>query len=246
MKKVILSFSLLALVLAGTVSCGSDDNSSEQQQLKTLVLASLNGTDVTVNSEVTFVVTVGTEVIEGAQIEVNGKPATNPFTFAETGTYKVVAKKDGYNKSNEITMEVKKAVADISLVNTWVPIHVNVSLPMGDPISMPYPKKENCEDDTLIFDNSATVKFNYHDDSCVVSTTGTTWSFNESTKVLTFTLFDQVMKVNVTSLTADKFTIKAKGDQFAALIPILVPDLASSLPPAMLALVEVELQFDKQ
>ncbi|MBB1139414.1 hypothetical protein [Myroides sp. WP-1] len=246
MKKIFLSFSLLALVLTGTVSCSSDDNSTEQKHTQTLELKSLKGNTVNVDEEVTFMIAVGTTAIEGAQLYVNGKDATNPFKFTEMGTFKVVAKKEGYKESNELTIEVKKAVADISLVNTWVPTHVNVNIPMADPIAMPYPKKENCEDDTLVFDDAATVKFNYHDDSCAVSTTGTTWSFNEATKVLTFTLFDQVMNVNVTSLTADKFTIKAKGDQFAALIPILVPDLASSLPPAMLALIEVELQFDRQ
>lgn len=68
MKKIVLSFSLLALVLTGTISCSSDDNSSEQQQLKTLVLTSVNGTEATVNDEVTFVVTVGTSVIEGAKM----------------------------------------------------------------------------------------------------------------------------------------------------------------------------------
>ncbi|MGG5508226.1 MULTISPECIES: hypothetical protein [unclassified Myroides] len=246
MKKTLLSFSLLALVLSGTVSCSSDDNSTEQNHSQTLELKSLKGNTVDQNEEVTFMIAVGTTAIEGAQLYVNGTESTNPFKFTETGTFKVVAKKEGYKNSNELTIEVKKAAETISLVHTWVPTHVNVSLPMGEPIAMPYPKKENCEDDTLVFDDASMVNFNYHDDSCAVSTTGTTWSFNESTNILTFTLFDQEMKVNVTSLTVDKFTIKAKGDQFAALIPILVPDLASSLPPAMLALVEVELQFNKQ
>ncbi|WP_413510943.1 lipocalin family protein [Myroides odoratus] len=246
MKKILLAFGLMTLVLTGTVACSSDDNNSEQHQ-QTLVLASTIGTTVPLNEEVAFVVSVGTEVIEGTQIYVNGKQGKNPFKFTEKGEYKVIAKKGGYKDSNELTITVLESmVADNPIQGTWIPAHVNVSLPVGEPINMPYPNKENCETDTLVFDDGYSVKFNFHDASCAVSTTGSTWAFDATANVLNFTLFDQEMKVNVTSLTADKLVIKAKGDQFAALIPILVPDLASSLPPAMLALIEVELQFNRQ
>ncbi|QQU03441.1 lipocalin family protein [Myroides odoratus] len=321
MKKIVLTFSLLALVMTGTVSCSSDDNSSEQQQFKTLVLASVNGTDVTVNEEVAFVVTVGTEVIEGAKIEVDGKAATNPYTFDKAGTYKVVAKKDGYNKSNEITIIVSEvgiarvlkleanktsitvgedisfavkegeetitdaelfientkitsphtftqegeyyviakkqgfvdsnrvkitvaaAVDERPIVGTWIPVHVKVDALGSTVADMAYPKKENCADDTLIFNSNQTVKFDYHEDNCELKTTGANWSI--SGNVLTMTLFGQSMIVNVVENTATKLVIKAKGDQFEALIPILVPDLAGSIPPALLALAEVQLELKK-
>ena len=319
MKKVVLTFSLAALVLAGTVSCSSDDNSSEQQQKQTLVLASANGTDVTVNEEVIFVVTVGTEVIKDVQIEVNGKAAKNPYAFTEAGTYKVVAKKNGYNASNEIiitvsevgiakmmtlvvdhdtisvgeavaftvtegdqavtgaelfmgdtkitspytftqageftviakkqgyvdsnrvTIKVKEVVDERPIVGTWIPVNVVVT----GVVDMPYPKKENCEDDTLTFNSNQTVKFDYHDDSCAVESTGATWSLNEAGTVLNMSLFGQTMTVDVVTNSASKLIIKAKGDQFAALIPILVPDLAGSIPPEFLALVTVQLELNK-
>lgn len=396
MKKIVLTFSLLALVMTGTVSCSSDDNSSEQQQLKTLVLASANGTDVTVNEEVAFVVTVGTEVIEDATIEVDGKAAKNPYTFDKAGTYKVVAKKNGYNASNEITITVSevgiarvlkleanktsitvgedvsfavkegeeiiagadlfiedtkitspyvftqageyhiiakkqgyadsnrvtitvtgiektlKLVADrenveagdrvtfvvkegtevvsgaelfigetrISspyqfteegvyeviakkqgyldsnhvtitvtavdarpIVGTWIPVHVKVDALGSTVADMAYPKKENCADDTLTFNSNQTVKFDYHEDNCELKTTGANWSI--SGNILTMTLFGQSMTVNVVENTATKLVIKAKGNQFAALIPILVPDLAGSIPPALLALADVQLELNK-
>lgn len=239
-----LSFSLLALVLTGTVSCSSDDNSSEKKQMQTLELKTLKGNTVTVNEEVAFVVAVGSTTVEGSLIYVDGKQVTNPFTFTTAGTYKVVAKKEGYNDSNEITINVEQAA--VSIRKTWVPVHVNVGMPAGDPISMPYPKQENCDDDTLVFNDTEQVRFNLHDESCAVTTTGSSWALNSATNQLTFTLFDQEMKVNVATLTEDKLVIKAKGDQFAALIPILVPDLATGLPPALLAMIEVELEFKVQ
>lgn len=398
MKKIVLTFSLAALVLTGTISCSSDDNSSEQQQKQTLVLASANGTDVTVNEEVTFVVTVGTEVIKDVQIEVNGKKVTNPHFFTEAGTYKVVAKKNGYNTSNELTITVsevgiakmmtltadqdkitvgeavtftvkegdevltgadfymentkisnpftftqegefiviaKKAgyadsnrvtirvkgiektlklaadrenvsagdrvtftvtegtevvpgaelfigearissphqfteagvyeviakkqgyldsnhltitVAAVDarpIVGTWIPMHVKVDAFGSTVADMPYPKKENCADDTLTFNSNQTVKFDYHEENCTIQSTGANWSINPAGSVLTMNLFGQSMTVNVVENTATKLVIKAKGDQFAALIPILVPDLAGSLPPALLALTDVQLELKK-
>ncbi|MBB1149272.1 hypothetical protein H4K35_03840 [Myroides sp. NP-2] len=244
MRKIVLSFSLLALVLTGTVSCSSDDNSSEQHRKKTLELTILKGNTVAVNEEVSFTVAVGGTTVEGSLIYVDGKQVANPYIFTTAGTYKVVAKKEGYNDSNEITVQVKQAAASIR--KTWIPVHVNVVMPAGDPIAMAYPKNPDCDDDTLVFNDGEQVSFNFHDESCAVSTTGSHWSFNAATNLLTFTLFDQEMKVNVTTLTEDKLVIKAKGDQFAALIPILVPDLAAGLPPALLALIEVELEFNAQ
>ncbi|WP_158961987.1 lipocalin family protein [Myroides fluvii] len=248
MKKIVLSFSLLALVLTGTISCSSDDNSSEQQQLKTLVLTSVNGTEATVNDEVTFVVTVGTSVIEGAKIEVNGKEVTNPFTFAEVGTYKVVAKKDGYNKSNEIEITIKADTAEDgrSIVGTWIPTNVIVTALGSEVVNMPYPAKENCEDDTLLFNSNQTVKFNYHSETCDLQTTGAAWSINEAGTILNLNLFGQAMTVNVITNNASKLIIKAKGNQFEALIPILVPDLAGNITPEMLGLAEVQLELNKQ
>ncbi|WP_410879131.1 lipocalin family protein [Myroides sp. DW712] len=321
MKKLVLTFSLAALVLAGTVSCSSDDNSSEQQQKQTLVLASVNGTDVTVNEEVTFVVTVGTEVVEGVQIEVNGKAVKNPHVFDEGGTYKVVAKKNGYNQSNEITITVSEVgiakqlnleasrstvtvgetvtftitdgveavtgaelfiddtkitspytfaeegefhviakkqgyatsnrvtitveavVDDRPIVGTWIPVHVKVDALGMTVADMAYPKKENCDDDTLAFNSDQTVKFDYHEENCDLKTTGADWSINGS--VLTMTLFGQAMTVDVVENSATKLVIKAKGTQFEALIPILVPDLASSIPPTLLGLADVQLELKK-
>lgn len=246
MKKILLAFSLMTLVLTGTVACSSDDNSSEQHQ-QTLVVTPVIGTTVPLNTEVEFVVSVGTEVVSGAQIYVDGKQGKNPFKFTEKGVHKVIAKKAGYNDSGEISITVLESmVADNPIQGIWVPANVKVVVPATEPIEMAYPNKENCNSDTLSFDDGYSVKFNFHDDSCAVSTTGTTWAFDATAGILTFTLFQQEMTVKVTTLTAEKLVIKAKGDQFAALIPILAPDLASNLPPAMLALIEVELQFDRQ
>ena len=246
MKKFFLSFSLLALVLAGTVSCSSDDNSSEKQQYKTLVLTPINGTDVTVNEAVTFVVTVGTEVIEDAQLEVDGKPASNPFTFTAAGTYKVVAKKQGFTDSNSVTIKVEAAQESNAIVGTWIPAQVKVNA-MGTTIAdMPYPKKEDCQEDTLKFNSDLTVKFDYHSETCEVQSTGASWSLNAAGTVLTMSLFEQSMTVDVVTNTASKLIIKAKGDQFAALIPILVPELAGSITPPMLALTDVQLELNKQ
>lgn len=321
MKKIILTFSLAALVLTGTISCSSDDNSSEQKQKQTLVLASTNGTDVTVNEEITFVVTVGTEVINDVQIEVNGKSVKNPYAFTVAGIYKVVAKKSGYNQSNEIiitvseggvakqlnleasrstvtvgetvtftvtdgveavtgaelfiddtkisspytfaeegefhviakkqgyatsnrvTITVEAVVDERPIVGKWIPVHVKVDAFGSTVADMEYPKKQNCAHDTLVFNSDDTVKFNYHEENCDLKSTGANWSINGS--ILTMTLFGQSMTVNVVENTATRLVINAKGNQFEALIPILVPDLAGTIPPAMLALVDVQLELKK-
>lgn len=317
-----LSFSLLALVLTGTVSCSSDDNSSEKQKMQTLELSSLNGTNVEVNASVTFTVAIGTTAVEDAHIYVNGKQSTNPFTFTEVGSYKVVAKKEGYNDSNEITITVTEAgntktlvleasksnvavdeqvaftvkdgentvtdadlyigstkistpyifttageyqvvakkqgfqdsnivtitveeAADTGVIGTWIPVNVKVTI-FGEVMDMPYPKQEDCDDDTLTFKNNQTVTFEYHDESCVVNSTGAAWSINEAGSVLNLNLFDQAMTVNVISNDATTLVFGAKGDQFEALIPILVPELASSIPSGMLGMIDVQLELNKQ
>lgn len=248
MKKILISLSLLSFVLIGTVSCSSDDNSNkkEKDNQKPLVLTT-DALQVKINEEVTFSVTVGTDRIEGTQIYINGKVGANPFKFDQPGVYNVVAKKEGYKDSNELKITVVKGAEETEgIVGTWIPMHVNVTIPMSEPISMPYPKQKDCNDDTLTFDLGNSVNFKFHDESCKVTTTGTSWSLNEKTNMLSFTLFDEKMEVKVVTNTKDKLVIKAKGNQFAPLIPILVPDLAASLPPALLGLIEVELQFNKQ
>lgn len=246
MKKVILSLSLLTLVLTGTVSCSSDDNSTEQHQ-QTLVVTSSIGTTVPLHTTVSFVVTVGSDVVTDAQIFIDGKLGSNPFTFTEKGEHIVTAKKEGYLMSNAITITVLESmVANAEIQGTWVPVVAHITIPMAGSQTMPYPHKKNCDDDTLVFDDGYSTQFNFHDDSCTVSSTGSTWAYDATAGVLNLVLFDQELSAQVTSLTKEKLVIKAKGDQFAALIPIIAPELAESLTPAVLALVEVELQFDKQ
>ncbi len=245
MRKLFISLSLMTLTLSGIVSCSSDDSNKEKKQLKTMVLT-VNSTTVEENDQVTFTVLVGQELVEGVEIYIDGKLGTNPFIFDKMGSYKVIAKKEGYYDSNELLIKVTKAVeVNSPIIGKWIPTEVTVNIPMSESLVMPYPNQEDCDEDNLTFSNDNQVKFIIHDENCEVSSTGTSWVYNESTNKLTFTLFDQQMVVSVVSNTTDKLVIKAMGDQFAPLIPIFAPDLATDLPPAILALIEVQLKFKK-
>ncbi len=101
--KVLLSSAFL-LFLA---SCSSDDSKGGEDPVKQLVLQVEGGqTTVLENTAVQFKITEDGKAID-AQLFSNDNPITNPYTFTTEGTYKVVAKKEGYKESNSITIKVR-------------------------------------------------------------------------------------------------------------------------------------------
>lgn len=240
MKKYLYSLSIIALVAFGT-SCSSDDssNGTEQTSPKSLEL-SADVSNVFVGDKVNFTITDGTKTVD-AELYKDNKLVQNPVEFNEAGKFAIVAK-SGLTVSNVMIIDVQNVS---SIVGSWVPTNVYVGLPTS-PLDMPYPHKEGCDQDVLTFDKSNTVVFNLHSETCEITPTGTSWQLDAGTKMLSFNLFGQDMKVEVKSSTDKELVIKAKGDQFAALIPILMPDIGNSLPTSLLSLIQIELSFEKK
>lgn len=244
MKKIFISLSLIALITCGT-SCSSDDNSDSKEitNEKTLVI-SASAYSIQVGKEVTFTVTDGTSAVD-AQVYMANELIRNSMVFNAVGKFQIIAKKKGYKDSAVITIEV---VAEANkLVGAWIPKNVEVKMPLSDPMQVAYPHQEACDKDVLAFEKDNKVSFAVHNKSCEVSSTGTTWEYDEKTNMLKFNLYGQDMNVKVlTSSDTNNLIVKAKGDQFAALIPILIPgtDMTTLLP--LLPMIEIELKLEKK
>lgn len=244
MKKILVSLSLIVLVTLGT-SCSSDDNSNPKEitNEKTLVL-SASAYSIQVGKEVAFTTTDGTSSVD-AQVYLANEPIHNSMVFNTVGKFEIIAKKTGYTDSNVITIDV---VAETNkLVGSWIPMNVEVKMPLSDPMQVPYPHQEACDQDLLTFEQDTKVSFAVHNESCETSITGTTWEFDEKTNMLKFNLYGQDMNVKVLpSSDANSLTVTAKGDQFAALIPILIPDMDMTILLPLLPMIEIELNLEKK
>jgi hypothetical protein len=116
---------LLSLIFSATLltSCSSSDDSKNNggpdddnnpPSSKQLSLTT-NATTVIVNEEVAFYVKMNNENVEGATILINDQAIEGTkHIFAETGEYKVIAKKEGLESSNEIKINV---VEDQSVID---------------------------------------------------------------------------------------------------------------------------------
>ncbi len=119
MKRLIMIMAVAGLAIFGT-ACSSDDNSvtdtpEKVEETKTLKLAS-DKLEVTIGDEIKFNVTDGKNAIADVVItEVGGGAiAKGVWKAIKAGTFKFVATKAGYEKSNEITVVVKEAEKDVA------------------------------------------------------------------------------------------------------------------------------------
>lgn len=108
-KKTNFTVILIAMVamVFSLNSCSSDDSTDGGgPELETLTLTA-SSTSIFVNEEVTFTVKQDDKIIADAKIYANDIEIENPKTFNETGTFIVIAKKEGSEDSNPITIRVK-------------------------------------------------------------------------------------------------------------------------------------------
>lgn len=109
-----LMASSLLLCFMFLSSCSKDDGpAKKEEEAKPLVLT-LSNASITEGEEVQFAVTVSNEAITNATIYINGTAIDNyEHTFAEIGTFKAIAKKEGYLDSQEVNIEVNEELVDI-------------------------------------------------------------------------------------------------------------------------------------
>lgn len=92
-------------------SCSSDDSNDGggggDPELEALTLTA-SSTSISVNEVVTFTVKQDDKITTDAKIYANDIEIENPKTFNEAGTFIVIAKKEGSEDSNPITIRVKE------------------------------------------------------------------------------------------------------------------------------------------
>lgn len=108
MNKVLLLFVAVGLAALGT-ACSSDDSSGVQQSKLSL---KSDVSEVAVGGSVSFTVTVDGEAESGAELYIGSEKITNPYVFDTEGDFKVIAKKQGFINSNEITIKVTSGAVE--------------------------------------------------------------------------------------------------------------------------------------
>lgn len=111
-KKANFSAILIAMIamVFSLNSCSSDDSNNGgggDPELEALSLTA-SSTSIFINEEVTFTVKQDDKIITDAKIYANDIEIENPKTFNEAGSFIVIAKKEGSEDSNPITIRVKK------------------------------------------------------------------------------------------------------------------------------------------
>lgn len=106
MKKAFAVFALFVFITS-VISCSKSSNPDSPVATKQLVLTA-NQTVVNEGEAVSFSVKVGDQILTDATLLIDQQSISNPFVFAKAGSYKVIAKKENYNNSNEIVIEVKE------------------------------------------------------------------------------------------------------------------------------------------
>lgn len=104
MRKVIL----LLLVSMTIIACSGSDNSDVQVMSKEKLQLSSEKSTVEEGKAVHFIVLDGSSLDVNADLYVDGVLVHNPYKFSEIGSYKVTAKKKGYENSNPIEITVIK------------------------------------------------------------------------------------------------------------------------------------------
>ena len=112
MNKSKFTMILIAVIITALSfnSCSSDNSSSDDNPpppVKTMIL-NADSTSIMVDEQVTFTVKLDGITITDAKLYANDVEIQNPNTFAEAGSYQVIAKKDGIENSNPVTINVRK------------------------------------------------------------------------------------------------------------------------------------------
>ncbi len=128
------------------------------------------------------------------------------------------------------------------IVGKWIPNHVDVTMAGASIAAMDYPHQENCETDFLEFKADQEAIYGYHNDTCELNLQKETWVLVDDQ--LKFNLFGSDINVQVVTNSATELIIQGSGEQFAPLIPILMPE-AADLPSNMLALATIQLSLKK-
>lgn len=128
------------------------------------------------------------------------------------------------------------------IVGKWIPNHVAVKIAGTSLADMNYPHQENCEADFLEFKEDQAATFGYHNETCELNLETETWLLIDDQ--LKFNLFGSDISVKVVTNSTTELVIQGSGEQFAPLIPILMPE-AADLPANMLALANIQLSLKK-
>lgn len=107
MKKLFMFLAVAGLATFGA-SCSSDDGGTPPPPDKVLT-AKASPSTVEVNKEVTFSATSEGKAVDGVSFYLGETKLNNPHKFDAKGTYKVVAKKEGFKESAAITVTVTEA-----------------------------------------------------------------------------------------------------------------------------------------
>lgn len=104
MKK---TFAVLAvfILIASVISCSKSSNPASPITTKQLALTA-SKTVVNEGEAVEFSIKVSDQILTDALLFIDQQKISNPFVFTKAGSYKVIAKKENYNSSNEILIEV--------------------------------------------------------------------------------------------------------------------------------------------
>ncbi|KUF45531.1 hypothetical protein AS361_07825 [Myroides marinus] len=106
MKQILKYFSVLLLTIVA-IGCSSDDSNTELKEL----MVNVDKMTVEEGEVVKFsAVDSNNKTIDGVDYFINNVEVSNPYRFMKSGTYNVVAKKNGYNMSAPKTILVGRVL----------------------------------------------------------------------------------------------------------------------------------------
>lgn len=109
-----LAASSLLLGILFLTSCSKDDGPSKKEEEARPLVLTLSQTDIQERETVQFTVTSEGTAVDHATIYIDGTAIGNyEHIFAEIGTFKAIAKKEGYLDSTELIIEVSEELVDV-------------------------------------------------------------------------------------------------------------------------------------
>lgn len=165
----------------------------------------------------------------------------NSGIVRDPGKVDVPGTPDG-NSNNEENPDTDQEEEEANLIiGKWFPSNIKVSAMASDLVDLPYPHKDTCDKDFLVFEKSMDAAFTYHDDVCDVQTQGQKWTQDKD--MLKFNLLGSDIEVKIIENTDKVLVVSGNGKQFENLIDLFLPD--ANIPPILLATTTLELSFNK-
>lgn len=132
---------------------------------------------------------------------------------------------------------------DHALFGNWFPTTIKASAAGVADFEEDYPHKENCDADYLRVTETETIFF-MHDDDCVKDNFSSPYEYGNDN--LNFNILGYDVNLAIVKQTPSELILEGSGLEIAPLIPILLPDYADSIPPALLALVKVRITLVRE